>query len=116
MSFADARAAAGFMEPPEVMEDAYLVFDRTGHEAVLGVERFDVVITAWSAEPAPDRLRGFLTRYLEEHEGFVDQDASLDDLAARADRTAVERDLARTRPRVLIPILRWFRARRASAS
>lgn len=45
--------AAGFMEPPEVADGAYRVFDAEGHEAELGIERQDVVIKRWDDDPHP---------------------------------------------------------------
>lgn len=111
-SFSDIRAAQGWMEYPDVEDNAFLVLDRLGFRADLGVMRWDVVIEGWSAEPEPGLLREVLTSFIKAQRQAVPEEADLQYLVRRADLLATEAELARTRPRVLVPVLRWFRARR----
>lgn len=114
--FTSPRAAEGAMEPPELNDDAYVVFDRFGHEATLGVDKWDVKIRAWSSEPSPDRLREALTTYVGGHSQTDPRGLNLEDLVADASRFALEEEYARTHPRTLVPVLKWLRRRRGEGS
>lgn len=115
-AFSDPQAAQGAMEPPEVNEDAYLVFDCRGHIATLGVERFDTKIQGWSPEPDADRLRYVLTRFLVTHGRNVHVSVRLDDLVNEANKLATEVEYARTHPRILVPLLKWWRRRETGSA
>lgn len=112
-AFPAPQAAAGFMEPPEAEQDAYVVLDRFGHQATLGIDRYDVTIQSWSIEAWPDRLRKALAVFLAGQGHPLPHDATLEELVTESTRVATEAELARTHPRALVPVLRWLRSRRA---
>jgi hypothetical protein len=114
VAFPDVRSAEGFMEPPEVEANAYRVFDSVGHLATLEVRRFDVVIRSWSVELLEDDLRRALAGFLREH-GRATDGMDLGTLVADAYKVARDEELARTRPRLLVPLLRFLRRRTDSA-
>lgn len=104
--------AAGDMEPPEVTEGAYRVFDANGHEAELGIDEWDVIIKRWDDEPAPGQLRDLLLEYLATSGHRQEVDADLSDVVAAAERIAIETEEKRTHPKFAVLISRWLRNRR----
>lgn len=103
-SFETVTAAEGWIEPPEVREGAYLVWDAEGRQAELAVEKWDVRITKWS-DPSPERLRPLLEAYLAQ-EGITGQTLQpFSDLVETAARVAHEHQLSREWPRWLSRLL-----------
>jgi hypothetical protein len=106
------RAAEGSMEVPEMTEGLFQVFDAGGRQAELGVERWDVQITKWSA-PMPERLRALLEAYLGLEGIAVDARQPLSDLIETAGRVSREREVARIRPRWLGRLIQRHRERQS---
>ena len=104
LAFETVVAAAGFMEPPEVKEGAYLVFDADAHEAVPGVRGWDVELASWSPDPRQSELRALLVGFLSEHEIDLGSDARFDDVVGEAAEVARRLDADRIRPRF---VSRW---------
>lgn len=78
MVAATVVAAEAEMEPQEVEEGYYVVFDSSGHIASLVIDRWTVKISGWSEEAHLSKLRRHCESYLKEHALLVDP--SLDDL------------------------------------
>ena len=112
LAFDDVRLAEGFMEPPEVEDDAYEVFDSAGHVGALTIREFDVLIESWSASPDLGRFRRVLEAFLGGDQRAIGDEVDLDVLVSSAYQRAQEEELARTHPRFLVPFLKWFRRRR----
>jgi hypothetical protein len=106
------RAAEGSMEVPEMTEGLFQVFDVSGRQAELGVARWDVQITKWSA-PMPERLRALLEAYLGREGISVDARQPLSDLIETAARVSREREVARIRPRWLGRLIERRRERQS---
>lgn len=69
--------ALGGMESPEVNEGHYLVFDATGRQAQLQIDRFDIVLANWNSVSDISGLRSRIDRCLRLHSLTVDE--TLDD-------------------------------------
>lgn len=110
LSADDPISAAGKLEPPEVEAGELVAFDRFGYRANVGTLRWDVVIGGWSETPDPELLMRILAHYLESRGPLVGH--TLDQLASQADALMQEEALSQTRPRALIPLLKWQKARR----
>ena len=110
-AFPDVRAAEGFMEVPEAQANAYVVFDSAGRAGDLAIEGFDVKLRSWSAEPRHTDFRRVLERYLLEHGHPSTDQLEVHELMIMAYQVARDQELARTRPRIVVPLIRWLRAR-----
>lgn len=107
-AFQTPTAASGFMEPPEVAENAYRVFDANGHEAVLGIRGWEVVLDAWSPVAREDELRALLLLFLAQCHISVSPGASLNEVVHEAARSAQALERDRIRPRILRSVVRWL--------
>lgn len=110
LAFEKSTAAEGFMEVPEVESNGYLVLDGDGRVADLAIVGWDVSISSWSA-PSPERLRQHLAPFIRAHGGQVSAKDSIAKLVEDAFKIARDAELARTRPRFLVPIIRWLNRR-----
>lgn len=107
LAFPNVRAAAGYMEPPEVEAGEYAVFDSAGHVGTPTVRRFDVVLESWSEAPDSESFWQVLAAFVHAHSAEVPESVDLEQLVAAAYRLAQREKLERTRPRILIPVLTW---------
>lgn len=69
--------AVGDMEPPEVSAGHFLVFDATGRQGYLQIDRFDILIERWDPAADVSGLRSRIDRCLRLHSIIVDE--GLDD-------------------------------------
>lgn len=100
LAFDTVVAAAGFMEPPEVKEGAYLVYDAGAHEAVPWVRGWDVQLASWSHDPRPNELKALLADYLSTHGVGAEAEVGLGELVSRAAEVAHRLESDRARPRI----------------
>lgn len=76
--------ALGSMEPPEVEEGHYLVFDATGRQGHLAIARCDIVITEWATEADLPGLRSRIEKCLVLYDLEIDEYTNDDDYVQRA--------------------------------
>ena len=74
--FKDYGQALSYMETPEVDEGAYRLFDSAGRRAVLGTQKWDVIVRDWS-EPKPDEMQSALSEFLR-RKGYEPPDTDAD--------------------------------------
>jgi hypothetical protein len=111
LSFDNVVAAQGYMEPPEVREGGYLVFDSVGHQGTPRISGWDVVVEDWTPEPAPAQLRDLLMRFLSDHGIRGEESADLPALITLAEQLAGDLEVQRTHPRIAAHLSRWWRGR-----
>jgi hypothetical protein len=61
--FKDYGQALTYMETPEVEEGCYRLFDSAAREALLGAQKWDVIVKGWS-EPRSDAMRSGISAFL----------------------------------------------------
>jgi hypothetical protein len=76
--------ALGNMGPPEVEEGHYLVFDATGRQGFLGIERFDIVIREWGTVADLSGLRSRIEKCLAYYRLAIEENMNEDDYIQRA--------------------------------
>ncbi|MBC7404019.1 MAG: hypothetical protein H7279_12740 [Microbacteriaceae bacterium] len=69
--------ALGDMEPPEVRDGHYLLFDATGRQGHLAIEQFDIVLREWTTTSDLPGLRSRIEKCL--HHYRLDIDGSIND-------------------------------------
>lgn len=100
------------MEPPEVEDNAYRVFDARGHEAVLAVPRWDVELVSWAPSAREGELRTVLLTFVSKNNVDVDAQASLDEVVRKAEQLAYRLQCDRLRPRIVWTIAKRLRRTR----
>lgn len=114
LAFETVTKAAGYIEPPEVDEDAYRIFDALAHEALPVVSKWDVEISSWSEDVRLTELRTVLLGFLSASGAEVQDDWSLDDVVRAAAEVAYSAERDRTWPRFVPRVVAWFRRRRTN--
>jgi len=66
-------SALGNMEPPEVSDGHYFVFDASGRQGHLAIEQFNIVITAWTTAADLPALRSRIQKCLVYYHLEIDQ-------------------------------------------
>lgn len=88
--FTDLRQLGGILEPPELENPDFALYDSKGLNGELRIERWDVVVSSWERPSSDQEFQSYLRRFIES-KGHSPRSDEIAELALQASSIATGR-------------------------